>query len=93
MATKRVTPKRWPSLAQLADNVVREAFSEAFDKYLRDIVRHHPKNRNWLRRFLSAWQAEIDWRSHGHECGRVQARQHQKNRKRVRSRLPSEVRS
>ena len=93
MATKRVTPQRRPSLAQLADNVVREAFSAAFEKYLRDIVRQHPKNRSWLRRFLSAWQAEIDWRSHGHECGRVQARQHEKNLKRLRSRLPPEVRS
>jgi hypothetical protein len=91
MATTRVTPKRRPSLAQLADRVVTEAFRESFDKFLRSTVKHHPKSRNWLQQFLRAWRAEIEWRSRACERGRG-AREHARNRRRLRSMLP-EVRS
>jgi hypothetical protein len=52
MATKRVTPKRRPSLAQLADSIVTEAFKESFETYMKALIKHHPKSHGWLQRFL-----------------------------------------
>jgi len=64
MATRRVSPaKRGPSLVQLADQAVQEAFGQSFDKFLRAVCEYHPHNHSYVRQFFRAWRAKAHfWR-------------------------------
>jgi hypothetical protein len=60
MATRRVSPGR-PSLPQLADSIVGEAFRESFETFMQATVKHHPRSLSYSRQFLRAWRAQLEW--------------------------------
>jgi len=56
-----MTTKHRPSLTQLADQAVSEAFRQSFDRFMHRVGEHHPRSLSYSRQFLRAWRAQLEW--------------------------------